>query len=152
LSDRLHGGNLSRDFRFRGSSHPAEVLNRFPNPLCGDLAVGEFLHWGYAGQAVPAIEEPLVVVTNQVGELHFGREDSCAGVAGGLAVRVECDVVFYVNCEEFHGLCPLRGDCRVTTLITLVADTSKAIPARSHEKSPIVKRGAADDLCGEASA
>ena len=86
----------------RSGDRPSEALNRFPNALRGDLTVSEFLDRGYAWQAVPDVEQPLVVVSDEVRELFFGREHASAGFAGGTSGSVEGDVVFCVDCKVFH--------------------------------------------------
>jgi hypothetical protein len=110
-----------------GDGH-SEVLNRLPNALGGRFAVGKLSHRFDARQTVPNFKQPFVVVANRIGELFLGREDGAVGSLGFPAGSVEGDVVFFVDREVFHGVCPCAASAAVITFITRVEGTSKRIP------------------------
>jgi hypothetical protein len=88
-------------------------LNGIPNPLGRDLAIGELVYGLHARQAVPDLHQPVVVSSDQVGELHFAGEVRKPGLLGGFARGMDGDVVFGINRKVFHfGLISLPGKDR----------------------------------------
>jgi hypothetical protein len=79
LSDGLRGCSLRHDFGLL-SDTSSKGLGGLPDALRRDLPIRKLGHCFDARQAVPTINEPLVVGADQVGKLFFGREDARAGV------------------------------------------------------------------------
>jgi hypothetical protein len=101
--------------RLRRSWH-SKLLDRFPDSRRRCFPVGELGYGLDPGQAVKDRDQPLVVGADGVGELYLVREDGAAGLLGGLAGRVNGDVVVRIDRKVFH----------------LRFSFSRFVPLRSH--------------------